>query len=360
MGATPQATKQALLCGYYGMGNGGDEALLATLLQMLPDSVKPLVLSGDPDQTRRRYGVTAIPRKSGLDILNGLSRSDAFIWGGGSLMQDATSAANPIYYGGLMGLAQGMGLKTVAWGQGIGPLGRSLSRWLTRRTFRRCSAISVRDGKSGKWLSRQGMDQFILAPDPVWALKASPVTETASLPSPRIAVVLRQHSTLTSQRLAAIAQGLNRLQLATQASILLVPFQPVVDRPIADRIARSLSGSYRIVQIENPARLKGLFQQVNWTLAMRLHGVIMAAAEGSRCFALSYDPKVLVLAEELGLPVWDLTGDRSDLAMPEDGEALGRLWLEDFLGNQGLSSAKIQSYCDRSQMHQEVLHQVLT
>ncbi|MGD1850903.1 MAG: polysaccharide pyruvyl transferase CsaB [Cyanophyceae cyanobacterium] len=359
MGATPQATKQALLCGYYGMGNGGDEALLATLLQMLPDSVKPLVLSGDPDQTRRRYGVKAIPRKSGLDILSGLSSADAFIWGGGSLMQDATSAINPIYYGGLMGLAQGMGLKTIAWGQGIGPLKRSPSRWLTRRTFRGCSAISVRDGESGKWLRRQNIDQFVLAPDPVWALKASPVTEAAALPSPRIAVVLRSHPTLTPQRLTAITQGLNRLQLATQASILLVPFQPMVDRPIADHVARSLSGSYRIVQIEDPARLKGLFQQVNWTLAMRLHGMIMAAAEGSRCFALSYDPKVLVLAEELGLPVWDLPSDRTDLAMPEDGETLGRLWLEDFLGNGGLSPAKIQSYCDRAQMHQDVLHPVL-
>ncbi len=40
--------KQAVLCGYYGMGNGGDEALLATLLQMLPDNIEPIVLLEDP------------------------------------------------------------------------------------------------------------------------------------------------------------------------------------------------------------------------------------------------------------------------------------------------------------------------
>ncbi|NEO59977.1 MAG: polysaccharide pyruvyl transferase CsaB, partial [Moorea sp. SIO4G2] len=34
---------KAVLCGYYGKGNGGDEALLASLLQMLPKSVKPIV-----------------------------------------------------------------------------------------------------------------------------------------------------------------------------------------------------------------------------------------------------------------------------------------------------------------------------
>ncbi len=53
---------RALLSGYYGKGNGGDEALLATLLQMLPPHVIPVVLSGDPQQTSDRYGVEAHDR----------------------------------------------------------------------------------------------------------------------------------------------------------------------------------------------------------------------------------------------------------------------------------------------------------
>ena len=129
---------KAVLCGYYGMGNGGDEALLASLLQMLPASVEPIVLSGDPAQTQSRYQVEAVPRKSILAVFSALRRADAFIWGGGSLMQDASSVLNPVYYGGLMLLAQMMGLKTVAWAQGIGPLDRSFSRWLTRRALAGC------------------------------------------------------------------------------------------------------------------------------------------------------------------------------------------------------------------------------
>ncbi|NJL90730.1 MAG: polysaccharide pyruvyl transferase CsaB, partial [Coleofasciculaceae cyanobacterium SM2_1_6] len=42
---------RAVLCGYYGKGNGGDEALLATLLQMLPDHVEPVVLTATPKET---------------------------------------------------------------------------------------------------------------------------------------------------------------------------------------------------------------------------------------------------------------------------------------------------------------------
>jgi len=35
---------------------------------------------------------------------------------------------------------------------------------------------------------------------------------------------------------------------------------------------------------------------------MRFHSLIMAAAEGCRCFALSYDLKVSQLMEELAMP----------------------------------------------------------
>ncbi|HEY9737232.1 MAG TPA: polysaccharide pyruvyl transferase CsaB, partial [Trichocoleus sp.] len=63
---------RSLLCGYYGMGNGGDEALLAALLQMLPAGVTPVVLSGDPVETAQRYGVEAVPRKSPLAVLRAM------------------------------------------------------------------------------------------------------------------------------------------------------------------------------------------------------------------------------------------------------------------------------------------------
>ncbi|MEM1395810.1 MAG: polysaccharide pyruvyl transferase CsaB, partial [Cyanobacteria bacterium P01_H01_bin.150] len=63
---------RALLSGYYGQGNGGDEALLATLLQMLPSSVTPVVLSGNPEETQQRYGVEACERKAFNTVMQAL------------------------------------------------------------------------------------------------------------------------------------------------------------------------------------------------------------------------------------------------------------------------------------------------
>ncbi|NJK99385.1 MAG: polysaccharide pyruvyl transferase CsaB, partial [Spirulinaceae cyanobacterium SM2_1_0] len=131
--------QRALLCGYYGQGNAGDEALLAALLQMLPASVKPIVLTGNPRATYKNFQVETCDRRSGFRILQALNNTDAFIWGGGSLLQDTTSWRSPIYYGGLMALAQQRGLRTLAWAQGIGPLRAGWTRALARRVLARAA-----------------------------------------------------------------------------------------------------------------------------------------------------------------------------------------------------------------------------
>lgn len=343
---------QAVLCGYYGMGNGGDEALLASLLQLLPSHVTPLVLSGNPAQTRDRYQVNAVHRKDAIAVIQAIRQSQAFIWGGGSLIQDATSALSPLYYIGLMQFAQRLGLTTIAWGQGIGPLKRSQTRWLARKTFAACDAISVRDRGSAALLSDWNLP-FTLAPDPVWTMESSPVAGLWELPAPRVAVNLRSHPKLTDARLANLIQALIAFQKATQACILLLPFQASQDLAIAEAIQPQLPGPSKILLLEDPQQLKGVFRGVEMTIAMRLHSLIMAAAEECRCFALSYDPKVSQLMRDTDMPGWDLD------AIPDDPNAICQTWLEQYANGEAFSSERIQSLVDRALIHREVLETAL-
>ncbi|MBD2178157.1 polysaccharide pyruvyl transferase CsaB [Pseudanabaena sp. FACHB-1998] len=343
--------RQAVLCGYYGMGNGGDEALLATLLQMLPKEIQPLVLSANPKATENLHQVEASDRYSVFGLMKILKRSDLFIWGGGSLMQDATSARNPIYYGGLMGLAQGMGLQTVAWAQGVGPLKRGISKWIAKRAFQGCNAVSVRDRHSAELLANWQIES-IIAPDPVWALESTPMDIYGDIASPRVAVVLRSHPSLTSCRLATITEALQKLQVQTNAYILLVPFQPSQDKAIAQAICDSLNEKFpkqsQIIIQKDPRKLKGVFRGVDLAIAMRLHGVIMAAAEGCQCSAISYDPKVSYLMEDLDISGWELEN------LPDDAQSLADVWINDLENKDQAIAPRIHHLKQQALIHKKI------
>lgn len=343
---------KAVLCGYYGKDNGGDEALLLSLLQMLPEQVQPIILSGNPQKTQKLYQVKSCDRASAFPILKALNQSDFFIWGGGSLMQDATSIASPFYYAGLMALAQQRGLKTIAWAQGIGPLNYFWTRWMTRQVLLGCTAISVRDRASANLLQDWHLSPLV-APDPVWALQSSRVESIGDLPTPRVAAILRPHPGLTAPRLNAITQALIDFQQATGSFILLVPFQADRDLGIAQHLAARLKDCSTIISLQNPAELKGLFQDVEMAIAMRLHGLIMAAASGCRCFALSYDPKVTQLMSELNLPGWELED------LPTNATEISQAWQQHYFEGEGLDRMQIQSMVDRALLHRELLFQTI-
>ncbi|MGF1522320.1 MAG: polysaccharide pyruvyl transferase CsaB [Leptolyngbyaceae cyanobacterium] len=357
---------RVVLCGYYGMGNGGDEALLAALLQMLPSHVVPVVLSGNPSETTERYGVEAYPRKSLVGIWSALRGAEGFVWGGGSLMQDTTSALNPLYYGGLMRFAQARGLRTIAWAQGIGPLQRSWTRQLTATLLQKCTGVTVRDRASAALVKQWNVDAW-MAPDPVWALASEPVPGLSDFPAPRVAVALRSHPQLTATRLTKFAQALANFQNATQAGILLVPFQASHDLPIAQKLQSYLKGPNRVLTVDSPRQLRGIFRGVEMAITMRLHALIMAAAEGCQCFAISYDPKVTYVAEDLEIPGWDLLLDEaaseSQTAYlerwPHQASDMTQQLLYQYANGEPASPDQIQSRVDRASMHQEMLNRVL-
>jgi polysaccharide pyruvyl transferase CsaB len=251
-----------------------------------------------------------------------------------------------------MALAQVMGLKTVAWGQGIGPLLHYPTRFLARRNFAGCTHVSVRDRSSSALLSNWSIPH-IIAPDPVWALESKPVPELVDLPKPRIAVTLRNHPQLTETRLANLTQALVNLQKETQAFILLLPFQKSEDLGIAEKIHTQLKDVSRVICSEDPQILKGVFRGVEMSIGMRLHSLIMAASEGSRCFALSYDPKVNRLMEDLDIPGWDLKN------LPDDVDLISKTWINYYDNGASLSSEKIQSLVDKAFLHRDLLKEAL-
>jgi polysaccharide pyruvyl transferase WcaK-like protein len=83
--------RTALIAGYYGFGNTGDEAILAALVAGLAarrTTTRLVVVSGDPAQTRQRHGVDAVFWRDPLSIAEAVRASDLVVIGGGGLFQD--------------------------------------------------------------------------------------------------------------------------------------------------------------------------------------------------------------------------------------------------------------------------------
>jgi polysaccharide pyruvyl transferase WcaK-like protein len=104
-----------------------------------------------------------------------------------------------------------------------------------------------------------------------------------------------------------------------------------------------------VVTETNPRSLKGLFKGVEMAIAMRFHGLIMAAAEGCRCSAISYDPKVTRLMSDLELTGYELE------QLPTDPQQISAMWLEQFVNGDPLSPDRISSMVDQALIHQEIL-----
>ena len=85
------------------------------------------------------------------------------------------------------------------------------------------------------------------------------------------------------------------------------------------------------------------------TIGMRLHSLIMASAEGSRCFALSYDPKVTRLMESVPMPGFELE------QLPINAPQISEAWQKIYADDEGLQSAQIESIKARALLHGEIL-----
>ena len=328
--------KRLLLSGYYGYGNAGDEAVLAGLVTGFraarPEAELEIVaLSGRPAETRAAHGVLAADRYRPGALLREIRRADLVLSGGGSLLQDVTSAHGIFYYLGVVRMAQVLGRKTMFIAQGIGPLRLARSRRLVRSVANRLDAVTVRDPASAALLAEIGVKRpsIEVTADPALLLSAPPAVgdgpETASF-----GVALRPWG--GQEGVAAHVADACASVLSGRRALLL-PMQAGSDKPVAEQFAHQWhQGNHAGNRATLCSLEKGLtpllanIASCDLMIGMRLHALILAAAAGVPSVALSYDPKVDAFMQGSGQgdAVYDL--DQSDPDMLQS--LLTRVWAE--------------------------------
>jgi len=293
---------RAVISGYYGFGNVGDEAVLAGMLAALRARVPEAqitVLSGDPAQTRQVHGVAAVSRSIGA--VRAIAGADVFISGGGSLIQDVTSARSAVYYLALLGLATVLARSVMVYAQGVGPLRRWWVRKLVGLIVNRVDLVTVRDEDSRRLLQDVGVQGPIhLTADPAFALEPAPRARIADLLSrtkrPRIGLVLRPWA--HDQHLAALLDGVRAACGDLGAEVLVLAFHPARDLRVCADAGRALGA--QVLAGLSAEEAMAAVGTLDLLVGMRLHALIWAVALGVPPVALVYDPKIAGLIARIG------------------------------------------------------------
>lgn len=311
------ARKRVLLSGYYGYGNAGDEAVCAAVLQTMRShggDPEITVLSGNPAATQRLHGAQAVPRG---DLARALKSTDALFQGGGSLLQDATSARSVFYYLWVLMAARRAKKPVFLFAQGVGPLRRPAVRAAVRVVLNRVQAITVRDEASRNLLARVGVRVPVtVTADPVFALQPAPPERARELWA---AQSLSDAGRTVGFALRAWPGAPDLVETAARAAellqqrgmdVVLFPMQRPADEDFATEVQRKMPRPAPMVRdVDRPDELMALAGCMDMVVGMRLHALIFGAAMGVPLLGLSYDPKVDALLTRLGgVPALDVAG----------------------------------------------------
>ena len=305
-----ETTRTIVISGYYGFGNSGDEAVLQAIVNALRAQaeaqqigLRMIVLSANPELTRKQYGVEAVSRTSIKQIWSAIRYSDAFVSGGGSLLQDVTSKKTIPYYLLLIKFAQYLGKPTFIYAQGIGPVrAPRFHQWIAS-VFNKAKGITVRDPESADYLTKIGIssDRVHQVPDPVMGLYADRTATRPPRASTKEVIGVAVRSWQTNHReLREIGKALAIIAQQREVKVKMLPFHQPNDVHASYIVVESMidAGASQ-VEVEwindafiNPLEMMDEVQLCDVLIGMRLHSLIYAATRFVPCVAISYDPKI--------------------------------------------------------------------
>lgn len=307
-----------VICGAYGRGNAGDDAILEAILQEMRaiDPDMPItVLTKDPKATRLTYRVRTAGRMDVLTWKKAMRHAALYINGGGSLIQDVTSRRSLWFYLHNIQAAHKAGCKVQMYGCGIGPVLREQHRQLAARVLNASvDVITLREPDSLKELQSMGVTkpEILLTADPALTLPAANSDEIDS-------VLLRSGIPPRGNYLCFALRNWKGFEekapLFSQAAQYayetygLTPVFAAVEKhldPVAGRLAAAglEIPHYFLDDAGSAGTIIGALSRMQAVVSMRLHALIFAAGQGIPLAGVVYDPKVSAFLRYIGQEIF--------------------------------------------------------
>lgn len=306
--------KNILLAGYYGFGNLGDEAILEMFLKYFRDSGninKIVVLSGNPEETNKKYDVDSINRYNIISVISSLFKSDALVFGGGSLLQDVTSKRSIHYYLFLIRLAKIMGKKVVLLSQGIGPISHEYNLKCAGRALKKADIITVRDNMSMDILETMNIEKSKIkfSADPVIGLGFTREIKSSDRKT-RVCFTLRNWKDveLTDEICRVVEKLYN-----DDIECVFICFYYNMDLFLIDELEKKLGNKAKFIKSRlSTQEAMEIIKSVDLLVGIRLHALILSASANVPFVALSYDPKIDQFLQCLDMKIFtDINNEES-------------------------------------------------
>ena len=323
----PKKHYGATVCGAYGKGNAGDDAILEAIVQELRavDPDLPIwVLSRTPKETRLKYRVNALYTFRLDKFWRRLGRGGLYINGGGSLMQDVTSRRSLWFYLLTISMAHKRRNKVLMYGCGIGPIQYASNRRRCARVLQNnVDAITLRDVHSKEELAQMGVTRpkIILAADPTVILPAAEPAAVDGLleqwgldkAGKYICFSLRTWPGF-EEKVDVFAAGARYACETHGLTPVFLPIEARLDTPAAQKVADKLGGIPHFIapQCATSAQVIGMFARMEAVVSMRLHALVFAAGQGVPLVGIVYDQKVSSFLDYIGQ---DLYTDLKDVSV---------------------------------------------
>ena len=302
------------VCGAYGRGNAGDEAILKAILEeireLAPDA--PIcVVTRNPKETRLLHRVRAIHTFDIPGIARLSCRCRLYLNGGGSLIQDATSRRSLWFYLYTLWQAHRAGVPVLIYSSGIGPVTRPGDRRLAGRVIsRNVDVITLREDSSVEELAALGVSgpEVVLAADPALTLRshdeaaARSVVLTAGLDpeGAYVCFILRPWPGF-DEKVPEFAAAADRLFREEGLTPVFLPVDRGKDVPAARKVLQRMEEKGILLDGSYPGEeLSDLLGVMGAVVSMRLHGLIFAAGRGTPLVGVVYDPKVRAFLRYIG------------------------------------------------------------
>jgi polysaccharide pyruvyl transferase CsaB len=317
----------AVICGAYGRGNAGDEAILKAILSQFREIDEDMpfwVMSRKKKETRLANKTRSMYLFNVFAFISSLRKAEIFVNGGGSLIQDITSSRSLYFYLFTLKAAKWCGCKIIMYGCGIGPINSKNNRRIAAGVLNSTAdIISLRDSVSLELLKEMKVrkPEIILAADPTVDIKKAgeDMIEAAFIkedipPSIRkIGFCLRNWPDFNHPEM--VGKAADYAYETYGVTPVFLPIEIPKDISAASKVTVEMEGPYYACSLKHSVEeIIGMLGSMDAVVGMRLHSLIFATAGGAPVIGISYDVKVDSFIKDIGsaacIPLASLTAEK--------------------------------------------------